>query len=477
MFRNYCFRRLFTGFAGVLFSASAVAAHEPHMCPQGFPDSPAISGHVDHQELVDGLFDFTMVQLIGRDLFAAKFNHCDGQGRPATTGAGDKRVADEPAFLRTSGADANSCSGCHNDPEVGGAGDFVANVFVLAQARDPVTFSISSEFSNERNTLGMHGAGPIEMLSREMTADLQSQAATRGNGWHTLTTKGVDFRIRKLGGEIIDSKGVDTDLVIKPFHQAGVVVSIREFTNNAFNHHHGMQSVERFDLNSAKGPDFDEDGVNAELSIGDITATSIFQAALGTPVQVKPIEFEALQAVEKGEQLFDRVGCTSCHMPALLLDDPEFSEPNPFNPAGNFADTRLSVRFDMTAEGIGPRLESGPNGQGAVVRAYTDLKRHNLCDNPNRRDAVRHYCNEQLDQGRPEQDRRPGSEFFLTRKLWDAGSSAPYGHRGDLPTLTEAIRAHGGEARLVRDSYLRLTEDDQAAVVNFLKSLKVLPGE
>ena len=43
---------------------------------------------------------------------------------------------------------------------------------MLAQARDPVTFSISSEFSNERNTLGMHGAGPIEMLSREMTADL-----------------------------------------------------------------------------------------------------------------------------------------------------------------------------------------------------------------------------------------------------------------------------------------------------------------
>lgn len=35
-------------------------------------------------------------------------------------------------------------------------------------------------------------------------------------------------------------------LVIRPFHQAGRVVSLREFSNNAFNHHHGIQSSERF---------------------------------------------------------------------------------------------------------------------------------------------------------------------------------------------------------------------------------------
>jgi hypothetical protein len=31
-------------------------------------------------------------------------------------------------------------------------------------------------------------------------------------------------------------------------HQAANVVSLREFTNNAFNQHHGMQSTERFGL-------------------------------------------------------------------------------------------------------------------------------------------------------------------------------------------------------------------------------------
>ena len=85
-------------------------------------------------------------------------------------------------------------------------------------------------------------------------------------------------------------KGVDIDLVIKPFHQSGVVVSLREFTVNAFNHHHGMQAEERFDLNLNTGfkTDFDGDGVERELTIGDITAATIFQAAMGVPIQVLP---------------------------------------------------------------------------------------------------------------------------------------------------------------------------------------------
>jgi CxxC motif-containing protein (DUF1111 family) len=63
----------------------------------------------------------------------------------------------------------------------------------------------------------------------------------------------------------------------------------------------------------------------------------------------------------------------------------------------------------------------------------------------------------------------------MTRKLWDVGNSAPYGHRGDLTTITEAILVHGGEARDSRDRFAALPTADQAAVVEFLKSLQVLP--
>jgi hypothetical protein len=56
-------------------------------------------------------------------------------------------------------------------PQAGGAGDFVANVFVLAQNLIPVAGTILNlDFSQtflERNTLGMFGSGAIELLGRE----------------------------------------------------------------------------------------------------------------------------------------------------------------------------------------------------------------------------------------------------------------------------------------------------------------------
>ena len=70
-----------------------------------------------------------------------------------------------PRFTRVSAPEANSCAGCHNQPQAGGAGDFVANVFVLAQNLIPVSGTIlNPDFSQtflERNTLGMFGSGAL----------------------------------------------------------------------------------------------------------------------------------------------------------------------------------------------------------------------------------------------------------------------------------------------------------------------------
>jgi hypothetical protein len=217
------------------------------------------------------------------------------QARRAGQAADDgrRRAASlrQPAFIRTSGPDASSCLGCHAQPRSGGGGDFVANVFVLAQTLDPVTFSVAGDFSNERNTLGMMGAGAIEMLAREMTAELvaireAALAQARATGLpatRSLSAKGISFgAITVLPDGKVDPtaiEGVDWDLIVKPFHQKGAVVSLREFSNNAMNHHHGMQSVERFGVDA----DPDGDGVTNELTVGDITAVTLFQAALNTP--------------------------------------------------------------------------------------------------------------------------------------------------------------------------------------------------
>lgn len=67
--------------------------------------------------------------------------------------------------------------------------------------------------------------------------------------------------------------------------------------------------------------------------------------------------------------------------------------------------------------------------------------------------------------------------LFLTRKLWDVGNAARYGHKGDLTTLTEAIHAHGGEARVSREAYLALPDFAHDAIIDLLKSLQMLPPD
>lgn len=458
-------------------------------------EQPVVGTHLDQAE-IEGQFsrphgsNRALTDLLdhGALLFAARFNILDGQGRPGSTGTGAPRIPDQPPFIRTSAPESNSCAGCHNQPFVGGAGDIVANVFVLAQALDPVTFSVSPEFSNERNTLGMFGAGPIEMLAREMSfelADIREDALTQAQADGVpvtlpLEAKGVDFgQITALPNGKIDPsgiEGVDWDLIVKPFHQKGAVVSIREFTNNAMNHHHGMQAAERF----GAGVDADQDGIADELTVGDITATTVYQALLQTPVRVRSSDQFVRNAVERGEATFAAVGCTECHLPSLTLNDRHFTEPNPFNPAGNLqtGDVETVLSFDMTREGLGQRLERS-SGNGAIVEAFTDLKRHNLCD-----DDLSFFCNEQLAQGTlagfadpsdftiPNQPRP--TEEFLTRKLWDVGNSDPYGHRGDLTTMSEAIYWHGGDARASRDAFLALSRQERDEVIEFLKSLQVV---
>jgi len=479
-----------------LLPLSAMAAKE---CPPGLEaDAPAGPASIEQSDINGGALTFAEISDHGQAMFDARWNRCDGSGRPYTTGGGAPRElptivgseegepisAGQMEKLRTSAPDSDACSGCHNQPESGGAGDFVANVFVLSQTLDPVSLSVSPTRTLNRNTLGMHGSGGIEMLTREMTNDLQTAAAGLPDGVHTISSKGVDFKIEISGGEVVATDGgIDHDLIVKPFHQAGRVISLREFSTNAMNHHHGMQAEERFDLNPGKvgeawngnDADHDGDGMERELTLGDQTAISIWQAQLDAPQQIKPKKGPERDMADHGEKVFDDIGCTSCHVPALTLNSTHFVEPNPFNPPGTCASAAEGCpdySFDLTKHGF------KKNADGTIsVRAYTDLKRHNLCDDETDPDPIRFYCNELLGMGRAMDsfDNKPGTEYFLTRKLWDVGNTAPYGHRGDVSTITEAILFHGGEGRASRDAFAAASVEDQKAVVTFLKTLQIVP--
>jgi hypothetical protein len=441
---------------------------------QQIGDVPAITTHMSEADIESGRVSFQDVVRHGERLFNAVFNRLDGQGRPGTTADGQPRPPGQPGMLRTTGPDAHSCASCHNQPRPGGGGDFASNVFVSVESTNPAKESISPEVVNERMTVSLFGSGPIEALALEMTRELQAiriaainQAflSARNVPAH-LVAKGIDFGdiVAHQDGTVDATgvRGVSPDLVIRPFHQNGAAVSLRQFTNEGMNQHLGIQSQELFGVDT----DPDGDGVTNELTVGDMTAISLFQAQLGTPGRVLPTDPVRRRAADEGERLFNSIGCASCHVPAMKLQRPVFTEANPFNPEWKipFAVSK-PVGFDMTKNGELPRLEPTTDG-GAIVRAYTDLKRHNLCDA-----ADNFFCNEKVAQ--------PGipPSTFLTRKLWDIGSAPAFGHRGDLSTITEAIEHHAGEGRPSLTNYLKLSPYERAEIVEFLKTLQILPRD
>src|SRR5438128_12480937 len=93
----------------------------------------------------------------GRQLFTANWTIQEGQGRPFAKGVGTPTGLSDPTdplvfprnFNRMSAPDANSCMGCHNTPFgiAGGGGDIVANVFVLGQRFDFITFDQGDLFA------------------------------------------------------------------------------------------------------------------------------------------------------------------------------------------------------------------------------------------------------------------------------------------------------------------------------------------
>jgi hypothetical protein len=100
---------------------------------------------------------------------------------------------------------------------------------------------------------------------------------------------------------------------------------------NAYSQHHEMEASERF----GDGVDFDKDGVADERTRSDITAATLFQAVMEIPGPVIRHHPVLQEAIRQGEIPFRQIGCASCHVPALTLSNPVYSEPNPYNPAGN----------------------------------------------------------------------------------------------------------------------------------------------
>ncbi len=440
---------------------------------------------------------------MGDELFETVFNALDGAGanvgegmrftrvpRADLTGPGEWANHIPP---RITGPNAEACNHCHNTPFDDGAGNAASDVH-----RDPLHTASLASFIR-RDTPHLFAPGAIQRLAEEMTEDLHAirdgaaaDACALGIPvTRELVAKGVDFgsiTAMPAGDPCVaelDATGVEgvaADLVIRPFQWKGANASVRDFNRGASHNELGMQAVEI----TGAGVDGDFDGVADEMTIGDQTALAVYIAAQPRPTTrlelaslglIDPLSEEEKAAIERGKVAFRQAQCQTCHVPALRIDDPVFSEPsqNPNfrdavfpagqDPIGEGVDPAFPISFDLTEDQpdniirdedgnvirrLGS-LEVDAQGRG-VVRLLGDLRRHDMGEG----------LAERID------DIGTGAASFLTESLWGVGSTAPYLHDGRATTLTEAILEHGGEAEASREAFVDLSEGEQADLIAFL---------
>ena len=213
----------------------------------------------------------------------AEYDFADGLG------GGDAAKAPAGPFRRVHGGlfggpETISCPSCHWIGGRNGAGAETDGVFLDGDGERTAS-------GDERNPPALVGLGVVQALAQEMSRDLQRERADlvrdavhAGAARETrLTSKGVDFGVLRVSakGEVDASgiRGVDDDLVVKPFGWKGTLATFTDFAAEALQIHMGIQSdvllakASRDVVGAGSDPaDPDGDGVRGELGRGPFAA-------------------------------------------------------------------------------------------------------------------------------------------------------------------------------------------------------------
>jgi len=463
----------------------------------------------------------------GRQLFQRKFTEAQGLG-PRVNPHSSGNIMANPAF----GAGlSDSCAACHGRPR--GAAGFGGVVATRPDSRDsPHLFGLGlQEMIADEMTQDLrrqvHEAllkkttvvVPQEMAPRQVipggrksrnprTGHSRSSGGNpgrtgrkppstpedgpNGNIVVSLRSKGVYFGklVMKPDGEIVDSsglEGVDEDLRVRPFFAQGSGYSIREFIVGALKDEMGLEAPDPDLLAAANGGkittpsglvlDGETDSINAppvaspgEDKDGDGVTNEIDTAV------VDHLEFYLLnyfkpglgkqtRQTRRGQQLMKQINCTQCHIPDFTINhDRRVADVetvfNPLTGIFNRMYATAETRFEVVDDGQEyPKIV--PSGDKFVVKnIYTDFKRHDLGP----------AFHERNYDGSVQKE-------FITEPLWGVGSTSPYGHDGRSINLEEVILRHGGEAEASKRRFVKLNEEDQSAVIAFLRSLVLFPPD
>ncbi len=448
--------------------------HESRLREASVPGSfrHEMQAALNAERLAAGAVCMSELDDLGQMLFEHEYGFVDGLG------GGPAKTAPRGPFRRVhagefGGPETVGCPSCHWLGGPNGAGAETDNTFLTGDGEQPAS-------GDARNPPALVGLGVVQALAAEMSRELQRQRASAvRDATHAaadrdvaLHAKGVDFGVMRVDAKgAIDAtglRGVDADLVVKPFGWKGTLPTFADFANEALQIHMGIQSDSlvaggaRAIVGDSDADDPDGDGMRSELGRGPFAAMSLHLALLELPIvepfilnkrlpppaegRGAPTNTSFAADFQRGRQQFHELGCAGCHVPMMVLESPVVT-----------IDGLPPV--DLSAHMHQPGLRYDATLAGYPVWLFSDLKRHDM----GQANVARHV------------QRGVAVEQYLTPRLWGVADSAPYLHDGRAPTVDYAIAGHDGEGAAARAAFEAIPWEERGPLRVYLMALRRAP--
>jgi len=322
---------------------------------------------------------------------------------------------------------ADACGECHEDPLLGGVGDEIevhASRFVEPDGCDPLfqeggpviqqnatpllqavgidgeQIPPSATSQALRSTPPVFGFGLVDGISEETILANEDPEDADGDGISGRVNRFIDGRVGRFG-------------------RKAFLPTLFEFNAGAFPIEQGVTTPfapTEETINGQPVPPGTDPAPDPEIQLADIEAATDFTRFLAPPPRVFPEVFLERKQVEHGEKLFAKIGCASCHVPAMQTGTSDI-------PALNYQ--KVFLYSDLLLHDMGADLADICLGLATAAEFRTELLM-----------GLR----------------------FRTQFL----------HDGRAKSVQDAIERHAGEAQAARDAFKNLSEEDLQALLKFL---------
>jgi len=288
-----------------------------------------------------------------------------------------------------------------------------------------------------RLSLSLLGDGFVEAVADQTLIDLAAQQCKSSH--------------RKICGQVLQVPIVEApgQMSVGRFGWKDQHASLLSFAGDAYLNEMGitnrLQPDEVTNLCNAHSEPNDTPGPDG---LSDIDHFARFVRATKAPARDSQLASGAV--AKKGEGLFDKIGCATCHVETL------------------------------TTAPAGTKINGGtftiPVALGSVTfHPWGDFLMHDVGTGDGILQATREHYGKRVFQIMSDylskQDFESSRNKIRTAPLWGVRLRPRLMHDGASLTLRDAIQRHQGEAMHVSQKFEKLKREDQEAIIEFLKSL------